>query len=274
MLLGFETKNPVATGFRPRSPISKYAVRRFKYDLAVRTKEQILLEIKRTAQANDGTPLGQGRFERETGVKKSEWYGRFWTKWSEAVAEAGLEPNRFDNAHDSEVVLAYVASETRRLGRIPTEGDLKMSRRADPTVPSAWAIQKRWRKQELIREVAEFCEREGDYEDVLELLIPRLEPDHQSDPAATEDQSRDGFVYLLKSGKHFKIGRTNSLSRREREIGLQLPVAADRIHVISTDDAAGIENYWHRRFSEKRVNGEWFELSSEDVRAFKRRKFM
>jgi len=77
----------------------------------------------------------------------------------------------------------------------------------------------------------------------------------------------------LKSGRYYKIGKSNGAGRRERELAIQLPEAST-IHVITTDDPAGIEAYWHRRFEARRKNGEWFELNSADLRAFKRRKFM
>jgi hypothetical protein len=83
-----------------------------------------------------------------------------------------------------------------------------------------------------------------------------------------------GFVYLLKARKFYKVGRSNALGRRERELAIQLPEKANTLHVIRTDDPVGIEAYWHKRFESKRKNGEWFELSAADVKAFRRRKFM
>ena len=79
-----------------------------------------------------------------------------------------------------------------------------------------------------------------------------------------------GEVYLFKSGRYYKIGRTKDTVRREAEIRIQLPEACDLIHSIKTDDPSGIEVYWHRRFEAKRKQGEWFDLSPADVKAFKR----
>jgi len=50
-------------------------------------KGHILDEIRRTAQEN-GIALGTRRFYAETGIKTSDWSGKYWARWGDAIREA------------------------------------------------------------------------------------------------------------------------------------------------------------------------------------------
>jgi len=52
------------------------------------TKLYILQEIQRTTKANGGTPLRKLQFESETGIRKYDWFGVYWARWSDAIREA------------------------------------------------------------------------------------------------------------------------------------------------------------------------------------------
>jgi hypothetical protein len=107
---------------------------------------------------------------------------------------------------------------------------------------------------------------------------PFILDDVTADAANDADEFVTGYVYLalMKVGreKRFKIGKANLVEQRARQVGVNLPEDLELIHAISTDDAYGIEAYWHKRFADNRRGGEWFELTGDDVRVFKRRRFM
>src|SRR5689334_837094 len=99
------------------------------------TKDQILAEIKRTSKSNGGTPLGRQRFEQATGIMRRDWYGIHWSNWGQAVAEAGLSPNRFQAAHDESWLLKSLAALVRDLGHFPVGAELRMKKRHDQQFP-------------------------------------------------------------------------------------------------------------------------------------------
>lgn len=237
-------------------------------------KEHILAEIRRTAAENGGRPLGRKRFAAYTGIRDGDW-GRFWARWGDAVREAGLEPNQLQPRLDDDAVTGKLVGEIRRLGRMPTVAEMRLRHREDASFPSQGVYAKWGSKRDLASRVADYCRDRPDYTDVMALVSPLLADAEDEQMRPADDQPVNfGFVYLLKSGRHYKLGRTNSLGRRERELAIQLPERALRVHEIKTDDPAGIEAYWHRRFADRRKNGEWFELTRADVAAFKRRRFM
>lgn len=237
-------------------------------------KEHILAEIRRIALEHGGEPLGRARFATETGIKETDWAGRYWARWNDALQEAGFQPNQLQQRFDDDAVLSQLIPEVRRLGHLPTTNELRLRRREDASFPSAGVFGRLGSKRELAGRLADYCGEHPECADVLQVILPLLEREESPSDHAEEGAVEFGFVYLLKSGRHYKLGRTNSFGRRERELAIQLPERATTVHVIKTDDPVGIESYWHSRFADRRRNGEWFELTPTDITAFKRRKFM
>ena len=237
-------------------------------------KEYILQEIRRTAEANGGVPLVVARFFGETGIKESDWRGKIWARWGDAVREAGFEPNQKQAAYDENFLIEKVLTLVRDLGRFPTVSEMRMKVRDDRAFPHHQTIRRLGSNSELAAKIQTYCNGRAGYEDVVAICASVVAPRHASPENGRDPEEIIGFVYLIKAGRHYKIGRSNAVGRREREIALQLPDKANTIHTIRTDDPIGIEAYWHNRFKEKRKNGEWFELSGVEIKAFRRRKFM
>lgn len=235
-------------------------------------RQTIINEIKRTAAENGGTPLGVRRLDAEAGIKQHHWQ-QYWARLSDAQREAGLEPNSKTEGYGRDKLVTLLVGLTRDLGRFPTVSDLRLkSSTADGWPTNRVFDRSLGGKVQKMALVAAYCTAHPGNDDVLAFCTAPVETAEEEDEAP--DTSGDGFVYLLKAGRYYKIGKTNHAGRRERELAIQLPDAAKTVHTIKTDDPDGIEAYWHRRFAAKRKNGEWFDLDRADVAAFRRRRFM
>lgn len=241
-------------------------------------KAHIIAEIQRTAAENGGSPLGIERFQAETGIARGDWLGKFWARWGDALKEAGFDPNQLQGPRSDDDLLESLAKLTKELGRFPVDSEIKLKVKNNPGFPSHSTFARFGSRTSVAARLLEFAESRG-YEDVVTscksyVASRRPKEDDGGEEVATDERGEIGFVYLLKSGRNYKIGRSNSPGRRERELAIQLPDEANLVHSIKTDDPVGIERYWHNRFADRRKNGEWFELSAPDVAAFRRRKFM
>jgi hypothetical protein len=82
----------------------------------------------------------------------------------------------------------------------------------------------------------------------------------------SKSRTRAGYVYLLQSPTgYYKIGRTRDPSDRIKTFSVKLPFEVEYIIVISTFDMVKLETDLHHKYANKRIEGEWFELSSADV---------
>lgn len=229
-------------------------------------RDLIISEIKRLAAENGGMPPGRALFSRVTGITPAKWAGVYWATWGDALGEAGFAPNTWNQKLDSSQILSRIAPLCRRLGRLPTSAEIRLERRRDPSFPAHSTVSNHFRTNAALSgALREMASRESGWADLLDIL-PATTP--QKALKRRPAEQTEGMVYLLKSGQFYKIGKSEDIERRFRQIRVALPETVKLVHTIRTDDPSGIEAYWHHRFADKRANGEWFALSPEEVKAF------
>jgi hypothetical protein len=235
-------------------------------------KQHILNEMRRTAEENGGKPLGEARFKNETGIGYYDW-GQYWSPFSELQKEAGFTPNKPYTAYSDEFLITKMIDKMRKFGKYPSLGELRVEKYKDADFPFH-AIKKQ-KQQVFIKKIVEHCNKKTGYDDIVDFCRPKIEKiDEQEKSKDTKSNGKMYEVYLAKSGRYYKIGKTKDSVRRGGELKIQLAEGLEMIHKIYTDDPSGIELNWQNRFKEKKMNAEWFNLSSNDVKAFKQRKYM
>jgi hypothetical protein len=138
----------------------------------VKSREQIIEAIRRTASENSGAPVGQSRFETMTGIPRGAWRGKYWRVWSEALEEAGFAPNPVNEAHTREALVQRLAALTRQRGRYPTYTELLMAKRAEPDFPTHSAFQRLGSHPVRLELLRAYATAHAEYRDVLRVASP------------------------------------------------------------------------------------------------------
>ncbi len=244
-------------------------------------REEIIAEIHKFVATKHKSP-GERQFVAATRIKTSAWKGRFWARWSDAVREAGYDPNSMTPKIPEELILDQLASFVAKLGHFPVKDEINVQARATPGFPMWDTIKKRFGSMPGTAQALLRPSRESGNEGLANLCEERIAREAMKPAPIPNGESlrrkgKSGVVYLKYSPslRLYKIGKANDARKRGAGISLLLPEDLVHKHEITTDCPYILEKYWHSRFREKKRQGEWFDLTSSDLEAFKsRRDFM
>ena len=123
----------------------------------------------RTATANGGRLLGKERFNQETGIRESDWLGKYWSKWGDAVREGGFEANEMQGACDENEMIEKFIGLMRELHKLPTANEIRL--KARNTTGFRWhnTFARLGSKQQLVARIQAYCAGRPGYEDVVAL---------------------------------------------------------------------------------------------------------
>lgn len=76
------------------------------------------------------------------------------------------------------------------------------------------------------------------------------------------------YIYLIECQGYYKIGVATDVGNRVSQMATGNPFEMSVVSVYEFGNADVVEKSIHQRFSEKRLRGEWFLLSAEEVVEF------
>jgi hypothetical protein len=123
--------------------------------------------------------------------------------------------------------------------------------------------------ESVLKGFLEFCNYYGDKE--ISRYNQELHEEHMSPNRPRENDKppkppKKGYVYLIKAENGLtKIGETISPKKRYSSIKTAVPMDTEFLFAVKTNNAPGLEEKLHEKFSNKREMGEWFRLSEKDI---------
>lgn len=110
----------------------------------------------------------------------------------------------------------------------------------------------------------EWCEKTSDFIHEAQSLRELYEAKHSIEVEIRRRTfTPDGYVYVLRAGDYYKIGRAKDADSRIRQLKIQLPFPVEVAYLFPCEDYVATEAFYHRLYADVRVNGEWFLLGQQ-----------
>jgi len=74
-------------------------------------------------------------------------------------------------------------------------------------------------------------------------------------------------LYVLESDRRYKIGVSKAPKKRMEDLQLHSPYKLKLVKIVQTSIPFELESYYHAKFAEDNINGEWFELNEEQIKS-------
>lgn len=165
--------------------------------LPVASKEHVVSELKR-AHSLLGRVPGLKAFESETGIHRTQFIGVHWPRWSDAVADAGLEPNALTQALPLNDLLFTLADLALELKKLPTSLDLRFAAKNRSGFPASNTFESRLgsvtQRSKLLSELA----RENPKYQALLDFLPTYENSTAETLSTEKITDNLGIVYLSR----------------------------------------------------------------------------
>ena len=242
------------------------------------TKEELITYLSSVARDHGGRPPGESRFLTDTRLSRTDLWNAGIRSYGDLCELAGFPRNRLKVRYQRDQLFEPLAQLTLRLGRFPNHVDREFAHHQDKSFPSYEAFRTAAEgAAELARQLLEWCQGNAKYSDAA-VILQEHSPGKRPERVRRSGKKVNGYVYLLRygnSGRDYKVGMSEDVSRRHAQIAAVSPSDVRVVHVIETDDPAGIERYWLRRFEDRRLpkKKEIFRLTADDIAAFKARKY-
>lgn len=120
--------------------------------------------------------------------------------------------------------------------------------------------------------INEECRIEGDKIIISDKLETRLTQHllfEKMNKKYERQRSSKGFVYLIKQGKYYKIGRATKMNVRLRKYYSENPEPIDLLGHAYVSDYIQKELDLQKKLESKYYRGEWYILNEDDVQKIK-----